>query len=148
MFSHILVPLDGSDNSKSALKVAIRISRYFGSTLTLIAVVDRTRMTLAAGNIPMDIQKEMRGRAAANIDEGKQMAENAGIDAKTMIEEGAPKSVIVDTANQKDFDLVVIGKSGVDAFNRLVIGSTTAYVVRHADVQVLVVNAEEKQANK
>ncbi|HBF75753.1 MAG TPA: universal stress protein, partial [Lactobacillus sp.] len=26
MFSHILVPLDGSDNSKSALKVAIRIS--------------------------------------------------------------------------------------------------------------------------
>lgn len=144
MFSHILVPLDGSDNSKSALKVAIRISRYFGSTLTLIAVIDRTRMTLAAGNIPMDIQSEMRGRAATIINEGKKMAEDAGIDAKTIVEDGAPKNVIVDTANKKDFDLVVIGKSGVDAFNRLLIGSTTAYVVRHANVQVLVVNAEEK----
>ncbi|GAX04628.1 universal stress protein UspA [Secundilactobacillus pentosiphilus] len=144
MFSHILVPLDGSDNSKSALKVAIRISRYFGSTLTLIAVIDRTRMTLAAGNVPMDIQSEMRERAASIIDEGKKMAEEAGIDAKTIVEDGAPKNVIVDTANKKDFDLVVIGKSGVDAFNRLLIGSTTAYVVRHANVQVLVVNAEEK----
>lgn len=126
MFSHILVPLDGSDNSKSALKVAIRISRYFGSTLTLIAVIDRTRMTLAAGNIPMDIQSEMRGRAATIINEGKKMAEDAGIDAKTIVEDGAPKNVIVDTANKKDFDLVVIGKSGVDAFNRLLIGSTTS----------------------
>lgn len=144
MFSHILVPLDGSDNSKSALKVAIKISRYFGSTITLIAVVDQTRMTLAAGNIPMDIQNDLRNHAVEVLKEGKKITEEAGIDAKTIIEDGPPKSVIVDTANQNDYDLIVIGKSGVDAFNRLLIGSTTAYVVRRANVQVLVVNAEEE----
>ncbi|GAW99448.1 universal stress protein [Secundilactobacillus mixtipabuli] len=143
MFSHILVPLDGSDNSKSALQAAIKISRYFGSTITLIAVVDATRMTLAAGNIPLDIQGELRKRAVEVIDEGKKMTEQAGIETKTMIEAGSPKTVIVDTANNSDCDLVVIGKSGVDAINRLLIGSTTAYVVRRANVQVLVVNAEE-----
>lgn len=143
MFSHILVPLDGSDNSKSALLAAIKISRYFGSTITLIAVVDATRMTLAAGNIPLDIQGELRKRAVEVIDEGKKMTEQAGIETKTMIEAGSPKTVIVDTANNSDCDLVVIGKSGVDAINRLLIGSTTAYVVRRANVQVLVVNAEE-----
>ncbi|WP_203648844.1 universal stress protein [Secundilactobacillus yichangensis] len=144
MFSHILVPLDGSDNSKSALKVAIKISRYFGSTITLISVVDQTRMTLAAGNVPMDIQSELRSHSVEVLKEGKEMAEEAGIDAKTIIENGSPKSVIVDTANHNDYDLVVIGKSGVDALNRLLIGSTTAYVVRRANVQVLVVNAEEE----
>ncbi|GAX01690.1 universal stress protein [Secundilactobacillus silagei] len=144
MFSHILVPLDGSDNSKSALKVAIKISRYFGSTITLIAVIDQTRVTLAAGNIPMDLQNDLRGHAVTVINEGKKLTEAAGIDAKTMIESGPPKSVIAETANKQDFDLIVMGKSGADAFNRLLIGSTTAYVVRHADVQVLVVNAGEK----
>lgn len=145
MFSHILVPLDGSDNSKSALKVAIRISRYFGSSITLLAVIDQTRMTLAAGNIPMDIQSELRRHATAVMDEGKKIAEEAGINAKTIVKNGSPKTVIVETANQEDFDLVVIGKSGVDAINRLLIGSTTAYVVRRANVQVLVVNAEDEQ---
>lgn len=144
MFSHILVPLDGSDNSMSALNVAIRISRYFGSKITLMAVVDEARMTLAAGNVPMDIQSELRKHAREVIAAGKKITEEAGIDAETVIDHGSPKNVIVETANKQDYDLIVIGKSGADALNRLLIGSTTAYVVRKADVQVLVVNAEEK----
>ncbi|MCH5461191.1 universal stress protein [Lactobacillus sp. LC28-10] len=144
MFSHILVPLDGSDNSMSALNVAIKISRYFGSKITLMAVVDEARMTLAAGNVPMDIQSELRQHAREVIAAGKKTTEAAGIDAETVIDHGSPKNVIVETANKKDFDLIVIGKSGADALNRILIGSTTAYVVRHANVQVLVVNDEEK----
>ena len=144
MFSHILVPLDGSENSQSALKVAIKISRYFGSTITLIAVIDQSRVTLAAGNIPMDIQEDLRKRAISVLKAGQKLTDAAGIDAKTKIESGPPKSVITETANKQDFDLIVMGKSGADAFDRLLIGSTTAYVVRRANVQVLVVNAEEK----
>lgn len=144
MFSQILVPLDGSENAKSALKTAIQISRYFGSTITLMSVVNKSGMMVASGSIPYDLGAEMRKQAQGVLQEGQQMTDEAGIDAKTVITEGIPKNEIVDTAKKEGVDLIVMGKSGADALNRLLIGSTTAYVVRQADVKVLVVNAEEK----
>ncbi|MTV81317.1 universal stress protein [Secundilactobacillus folii] len=144
MYSQILVPLDGSENSRSALKTAIQISRYFGSTITLMSVVNQSGMAIASGSIPYDLSGEFRKQAQGILTEGQKLTEEAGVQTKTIITEGIPKNEIVSAADKEGIDLIVMGKSGADAINRLLIGSTTAYVVRQANVQVLVVNAQEK----
>lgn len=145
MYSHILVPLDGSENAKSALATAIQISRYFSSDITLMSVVNRGSMAIASGSLPYDLSGELRDRAKSILDDGKKLTDEAGIETKTLIKEGIPKNEIVAATENGDFDLIVIGKSGLDAINRLLIGSTTAYVVRRANVQVLVVTADTNE---
>ncbi|WP_056948052.1 universal stress protein [Secundilactobacillus odoratitofui] len=143
MYQRILVPLDGSQNAQSALKTAIQIARYFGSTLILMSVADQGSMSIASGSLPLDLSQELGKRAQQILNEGQSTAETAGVAMESFVTEGIPKNEIVSAAEDEEADLIVIGKSGADALNRLLIGSTTAYVVRRAPVQVLVVNAEE-----
>lgn len=143
MYQQILVPLDGSDNAQSALQEAIQISRYFGSTLTLMAVVDQGRVIVASGSIPYDLSGELTKQAQQVLEESKRQVEAAGVIATTVVESGSPKHEIVKYANEHDIELIVIGKSGADAINRLLLGSTTAYVVRNAKERVLVVDSED-----
>ncbi|WP_214464665.1 universal stress protein, partial [Levilactobacillus brevis] len=67
-----------------------------------------------------------------------------GIDATTIQASGSVKEQIATTIpNEYDIDLIVIGKTGRDALSRLVLGSTTAYVVRKAKANVTVVNMDD-----
>ncbi|ANZ61842.1 hypothetical protein AYR62_04845 [Secundilactobacillus paracollinoides] len=143
MYQHILVPLDGSANSNQALQEAIELSRVFGAKLTLLTVVNNSNWIAASGSIATDITKDYRERAERLLAQGRAITDKAGIQTTSVIKTGIPKNVIVDYCQSEDIDLIVIGKSGADAINRLLIGSTTAYVVRHATVRVLVVNAQE-----
>lgn len=143
MYQRILVPLDGSQNAQSALKTAIQIARYFGSTLILMSVADQGSMSIASGSLPLDLSQELGKRAQQILNEGQSTVETAGVAMESFVTEGIPKNEIVSAAEDEEVDLIVIGKSGADALNRLLIGSTTAYVVRRAPVQVLVVNAAE-----
>ena len=56
-----------------------------------------------------------------------------------IVQEGSPKRTIVEYAEKKKFDLIVMGATGVHGINKLVVGSTTSFVVNQAPCQVLVV---------
>ncbi|KRM76531.1 universal stress protein [Secundilactobacillus collinoides] len=143
MYQDILVPLDGSVNADEALQEAIQLSRYFGSQITLLTVVNNSNWLAASGSITYDFTKDYRERAEKLLAQGSEIAEKAGIQTESVIETGIPKNVVVSFAKEHAIDLIVIGKSGADAINRMLIGSTTAYVVRNASVRVLVVNDDD-----
>ncbi|MFD1124280.1 universal stress protein [Lentilactobacillus raoultii] len=143
MYQHILVPLDGSKNSQKALSVAITIAKTFSSKLTLLSVVDnRTLAVPTTTATPVNnAYTELKGYAQGIVDAGLKTVQENGLDADTIVSQGYPKSLIAtDVPKEQNIDLIVIGKSGRGAVDRLLIGSTTAYVVRNATVQVLVVN--------
>ena len=52
---------------------------------------------------------------------------------------GTPKREIVNYAQENNIDLIIIGSTGLDAIDRLLLGSTTQYVVNHAKCNVLVI---------
>ena len=143
MYQHILVPLDGSDNSKQALAEAIALAKTFGSSVTLLTVINEGSFYITAGNVPYNYSDELKRRAEEIEAEGKRVAEAAGINVNTVVLKGIPKNIIATFSDDADIDLIVIGKSGADALDRLLIGSTTAYVVRNTKVRVLVVNEDE-----
>ncbi|MTV81973.1 universal stress protein [Secundilactobacillus folii] len=151
MYDHIVVPLDGSHNSKLALSEALKLVKQFNAELTLVHVADDKRLIYQVTGTGIantgGYYQELTDRANSILNEGKKIAADAGIDVKTEILHGNPKQVLaVNYPADHDVDLIVMGKSGTDAIDRLLVGSTTAAVVRNALTNVLVI-AEPTSGN-
>lgn len=145
MYNNILVPLDGSRNSQQALEEACKLAKQFDSKLQLVTVINNTNFYYGAGaaGMPPSMYDDQHKIAENIIAEAKKYADSQGVNYETAIDIGNPKNIIAHVyPDEHDVNLIVIGKSGVDAINRLLIGSTTAFVVRNATTKVLVVNTK------
>ena len=146
MYEHILVPLDGSRNSKQALEEAVKLAKQFKSKISLLTVINNTNFYYGTGaaGMPPSLSDDQKQMAEKILADAKTYVETQGIAYEATADIGNPKNIIAHIyPDQHGIDLIVIGKSGVDALNRLLIGSTTAYVVRNAATKVLVVNAKD-----
>ncbi|MSE22160.1 universal stress protein, partial [Lactobacillus parabuchneri] len=135
MYDNILVPLDGSRNAQQALEEACKLAKQFDSKLSLVTVINNTNFYYGAGaaGMPPSMYDDQHKVAENIIDEAKKYVDSQGVKYETAIDIGNPKNIIAHVyPDEHDVDLIVIGKSGVDAINRLLIGSTTAFVVRNA----------------
>ena len=62
-----------------------------------------------------------------------------GITVETILEEGDPPKVILDTAKKFSANIIVIGSRGLSQIKELLLGSVSHSVTKHADIPVLVV---------
>ena len=69
-------------------------------------------------------------------------ANAAGLEAESIVLKGDPAEKIVNFAEEHNVDMIIVGSLGKGGFERLVIGSVSEKVVRHAKVPVLVVRAK------
>jgi len=72
------------------------------------------------------------------------IARGAGLEnVQTRIEYGSPKVMIArDLPEEQNVDLIMIGATGLNAVERLFIGSVSEYVIRNAPCDVLVVRTD------
>ncbi|MCT3568185.1 universal stress protein [Levilactobacillus brevis] len=148
MYKNILVPVDGSENSQRALKHAIELAKLSGSKLILAHVIDMNGVfnypQATTSSAVKDLVSNFQKQSSIILNHAKNQAMDLGIDATTIQAPGSVKEKIATTIpNEYDIDLIVIGKTGRDALSRLVLGSTTAYVVRKAKANVTVVNMDD-----
>lgn len=140
-YQSILVPVDGSEEAEAALKKAIQITLRNGenSKLHIVHVID-TRSFQNVSDFQSIMYDQVAASARETLETYLKEAKDAGVArAEYSIEFGAPKSVIADVAPKRyGSDLIVIGATGLNAVERLLIGSVTEYVVRNAKVDVLV----------
>lgn len=144
MYQNILVPLDGSRNAEVALKEAIELGKKIAAELFVASIVNEQQF-VAYGSMaaPAQFYSDMRDRSQQILNEAEADAKAAGLKVTTILANGMPKRAIAEELPEKyDIDLIVMGKSGVDALSRIMLGSTTSYVVRHSMTKVLVVNDE------
>ncbi|KRK39140.1 universal stress protein [Levilactobacillus parabrevis] len=143
MYKRLLVPLDGSSNANEALKTAIDLAQDWHAKLILLQVIDITQFSAQGlGGGYAAVIKSLRDTSQEILEAARDHAEEANLEVAMLVREGAPKQVIVEIANAADsqIDLIVMGKSGTNAFSRMIVGSTTNYVVQHAEPNVIVVN--------
>ena len=122
-FEKILIATDGSMHSEFASQEAIDIAKRCGSTLIVLSVAKKDE------NLPA---------AKECVDMVKKVAEKEGIKVETLIRQGVPHEVIVNTAAQKDVGLIVVGSHGRTGITKLFMGSVTERVIGHAGCAVLV----------
>ena len=66
-------------------------------------------------------------------------------DVHIVIEMGNPKTLLARTIpDAEEVDLILVGATGLNAFERLLVGSSSEYILRHAKVDLLVVREQEK----
>jgi len=143
----ILVPLDGSDNSKRALIEAISLAKISDAKITGIYVISSEQ---GMGSF-VDALKPLSTLEEENY-AGKQLSEANGImgEAKNVCKKypvefngiaanGIPGNKIIQYAQDNDFDHIVIGISGKGHIGEVLLGSVSDYVIHHANVPVTIV---------
>jgi nucleotide-binding universal stress UspA family protein len=142
-FKNILVATDGSKHSAAAASEAIGLAKRNGSKLTVISVVPSELMT------PTDIEFSMPQReliaekemheAEKNAKAVKDAAQKEGVAVQAFVMSGKPSDAIIQTAKEKNSDLIVLGSHGKTGIERLLMGSVAERVIVLTACAVLVV---------
>ena len=144
-YHHVMLSTDGSDHARRAGDHAIAIAKAFQAELSVIAVVDiYAFMNSQTPDYSVDLLEDERAFLQKSVDEIAQTATAAGIahvDAKVV--EGSPHTSLAEAIKDSGVDLVVVGSHGRNVIERLLLGSTSEYLVRHSPCAVLVVRPVE-----
>ena len=143
-YQNILVPVDGSEISLSAVKKAAQLAQAFNSQLTLISLVSEDPFVNADFYYPSPIMKEYFVQAYANaaksLKEAQIIASENGVNANIEIVKGeVSEKGIIETAEKLNTDLIVIGSHGRKGFQKFLLGSFAQDVLQGTKLPVLIV---------
>jgi len=148
MFKHILMPTDGSEHSERAVGRGIELAKLCGAEVTGIHVVQDYRLISATegwmGDAVMDdkVQEEAQERAIRFLDFVQKSADAAGVKCDTVVATNAhPYDAIVDTANKRGCDLIVMTARSRKGLVSLVMGNEASRVLHRASIPVLTFRA-------
>jgi nucleotide-binding universal stress UspA family protein len=137
----ILVPIDFSDYSKEALKVAENFAKEHNAKLDLIHVIPNAVQFHVEGSY-INILKDYPHLINETTDGLKKFyseKKQFDIDADYHVKFGDAASEIVDFSNQNDVKLIVMSTHGLTGIKKFFIGSIAEKVLRSSDCPVLIV---------
>jgi len=138
-YENIMVAVDGSHESELAFEKGVNVALRNGSRLTIAHVID-TRALQSVSTFDADVYEDLQEDAKKLTAELK---EKKYVDI--VIEMGNPKTLLAtDIPEEHKVDLIMVGATGLNAFERLLVGSSSEYILRHAKVDLLVVRDPEK----
>ena len=140
MFTNILVPIDGSDNSFRALDAALLLSEKLGSNISVIHVMEEVPIThIGSEKILNELLEAYKKENQDILLKCSEIANQKGLTIKTFLLQGNPASVILDYNKKKKFDLVIMGSRGLGKFKELILGSVSSKIVHHSPCAVLLI---------
>jgi nucleotide-binding universal stress UspA family protein len=134
----IIVGYDGTDPAERALTRAGDLAKAFGSTVVVTSVAHVMTGTAHGGGSvdPTDLPEEH----TALLERAKAALVERGIAAETQPAVGDPAEAIVELAEQRGADLIVVGTREPGFFERVLGQSVSAAVQRQAHCDVLIVH--------
>jgi len=131
----ILFAYDGSEESRRALRYASRLrerdSVIVLSVATKLIEAPSTTQFTEPGHGPDSVQE--------GLEDVREIMSDAGVDAEYISKIGNPAAEILNTAETRDVELIVVGRRGLHPVERFLLGSVADRVVQHAACDVLVV---------
>jgi nucleotide-binding universal stress UspA family protein len=140
----ILSPIDFSNHSDEALKVAADLATRLGAGLCLAHVVPMLPRLPSASSLfhEADYERELHNDAEQRLSQIALPLTQKGLAVKTIV--GTANDVgmeLLRIAEHNDADLIVIATHGMTGWHKLAFGSVTEKVVRLAACPVLVLKA-------
>lgn len=140
MFSSILVPLDGSTFSESALPLARRLASDFGAPLHLVHVARPAPDTaMRSPQDDLEWAERVRAGAEAYLDGISGDPAMEGLRVRTAVLEGGVVEAIDGYALEREIPLVVMTTHGAGGLRRWWLGSSADGLLRIGNVNVLLV---------
>ena len=155
-YKRVLVAIDGSKGADEALRTAIEVTKRNDHThLDVLRVLDLNSLEYGGAGIALDGQK-IYEIEQANEDymlklKDKIVAEYdlAADRVSVHLRFGNPKAVITqDFQPEYNNDLIVVGSTGKNFVQRMIVGSVASYVIRTAKCDVLMAKVRNGEEDK
>lgn len=137
----VLVAVDGSKASEIVLQEALSRPWLHGTRFFLTTIVDPFFFTRA----PL-LLEEAKAAVGKFLQEAAEKFTAAGWQTEVDVPLGNPRRAISKCAEDWRADLLLVGSHGLNALERLALGSTVRAVLRHTKCSVEVVRAQKKDA--
>jgi nucleotide-binding universal stress UspA family protein len=151
MINRILVATDASAASNRALEMAAQFAKQHDAELLIVHVIRDMQIPFEIKEIP-ELESDtiesfatareeiMRKVAESVLKDAKQKVEKAGVDnVQTTIGTGDPATSILDIAERRKIDMIVIGTRGLGKLKSKVLGSVSRKVTNNAETSCLIV---------
>jgi len=129
--------VDGSEYSAKAAKHAVELASVLKSKIIAIHVIDVRVKRVYEGSEKALMQLTKFGESY--LQDVVNMAKTANVPVEAFLKEGLPPEVIVNEAEDRGVELIVMGTRGLSGAKRVILGSTAEQVVEWARCSVLVV---------
>jgi nucleotide-binding universal stress UspA family protein len=142
MFKRILVPTDGSELSEKAIAAAIDLARTLKAAvigMTTLEPYSYSNLSEYRPETLDDYESRMDQAGAERLGRIADAAARAGIPVETVsVKSFSPYEAIIDTAKEKNCDLIVMASHGRRGLNAVLLGSETQKVLTHSSIPVMV----------
>lgn len=149
MFTHLLVPVDGSEHAKRAVQAAADLAQRYGSKLALMHVLSESGSSAVPEELKafaklehMRITERDLIQSAGNeiLKNAETLARKDGAtNCQIVLNAGDPATCITDYVKQNGVDLVVMGRRGLGDLAGLFLGSVSHKVAQATDCTCLTV---------
>jgi nucleotide-binding universal stress UspA family protein len=134
----VLVATDGSEHSMKAVQRGLELAETQGAQVTLMSVAYYVQGSMSG--MPPNIQDKLEDEAREALKKAKALFDAKNLPVETVLEAGlVPANLIIQKAQDGKFDRIVIGSTGQNALEKILMGSTAGKVVAHAPCEVTVV---------
>ena len=144
MFGSIVVGTDGSDTASEAVRQATELANAVGARIHLVSAfepVGNQRLREEKQQVPEDMSWMVNQRedVDATLRDAAEQIQEAGVEVETNARQGDPADAILDIAEEKNADLIVVGNKGMSGAKRFLLGSVPNKVSHHAPCSVLII---------
>ena len=144
MFKSIVVGTDGSETAGEAVRQAVDLAKQINAKVELVSAyepVSDQRLREERTEVPDDVQWMVNPRedVDATLRAAADRAKEAGVDVETYARQGDPADAILDVAEEKNADLIIVGNKGMTGARRFLLGSVPNKVSHHAPCNVMIV---------
>ena len=143
MYGNILIATDGTELAGKAVEHGFALARRIDAKVTVLTVLRPfqtfTTDTQMIEDTPAHYHLRMSEHASKTLLAAAQAAQAAGVVCETMqVEHEHPYQAIIDAADAKGCDLIVMASHGRHGISALLLGSETVKVLTHCRIPVLV----------
>jgi len=143
LYKHILIPTDGSQLATKAVEHGLAFAKEIGAKVTVVMAWEPfhvfTFNRVSVEDTPELYRQHMQQLVGRTLGVAANAAKAAGVPCETVqVEEEHPYKAIINTAQSKGCDLIVMASHGRRGISAVLIGSETVKVLTHSKIPVLV----------
>lgn len=131
----LMICHDGSENAQQALEETVKMFKPNNPEIILATVVEGAA---DASSVNEEIFQKMVQERHDFLKKTSDWIAERGFDVDAIMAVGDARAMLLETVVQKKPDIVVIGKRGQGVIKEMVLGSVSAYLIRHVKCPVLV----------
>jgi nucleotide-binding universal stress UspA family protein len=148
MIKRILVGIDSSEASITALNYGIDLAETYQGELIILSVIPNMPFIYSDDIFPEyipRIQQDLEDSYKRLLDREQERIkhEHPELNVTTILEKGNPSEKIIKTSKTEEVDLIVLGNRGTGGIVNWLLGGTSRSVADACTVPVLIVKDEE-----